>query len=52
MHEENLYAARTLKAGAHGYLSKDCAAEQLVPAIRQILQGEVYLSGAISRRMM
>ena len=52
MHEENLYAARTLKAGAHGYLSKDCATEQLVPAIRQILQGEVYLSSVLSRKMM
>jgi len=52
MHDENLYVARSLKAGAHGYLSKDCAAEQLVPAIHQILQGEVYLSCALSRRMM
>ena len=52
MHDENLYAARTLKAGAHGYLSKDCASEHLVPAIRQILQGEVYLSSTLSRRMM
>ena len=52
MHEENLSAARTLKAGAQGYLSKDCATEQLVPAIRQILQGEVYLSSVLSRKMM
>ena len=52
MHDENLYGRRTLKAGARGYLSKDCATEQLVPAIRQILRGEVYLSSALSRRVM
>jgi DNA-binding NarL/FixJ family response regulator len=52
MHEENLYAMRTMKAGAHGYIMKGCAAEELIGAIRQIVQGGIYLSDALARRTM
>lgn len=52
MHDENLYATRAMKAGAHGYLMKASASEEVVTAIRQILRGEVYLSGPVSKRMM
>jgi DNA-binding NarL/FixJ family response regulator len=52
MHDENLYATRAMKAGAHGYLMKAAATDEVVIAIRQILKGEVYLSGPLSKRMM
>ncbi|HTG44803.1 MAG TPA: response regulator transcription factor [Verrucomicrobiae bacterium] len=52
MHDENLYATRAMKAGAYGYLMKASATEEVVIAIRQILKGEVYLSGPVSKRMM
>lgn len=44
MHGEQQYAARALKAGASGYLTKDSASEQLVVAIRKISAGGVHIS--------
>lgn len=52
MHDENLYATRSMKAGARGYLMKESASEEVVVAIRQILNGEIYLSPGMSRRVM
>ena len=52
MHDEGLYAARSMKAGAWGYLMKASATDQVVTAIRQILKGEIYLSPGMSRRMI
>jgi DNA-binding NarL/FixJ family response regulator len=46
MHGEHQYAARALKAGASGYLTKDSAAEQLVGALRKIAAGGVHISEA------
>jgi len=46
MHGEHQYAARALKAGASGYLTKDSAAEQLVSAIRKVAAGGVHVSDA------
>jgi DNA-binding NarL/FixJ family response regulator len=46
MHGEQQYAARALKAGASGYLTKDSAAEQLVGAIRKVAAGGVHISEA------
>jgi DNA-binding NarL/FixJ family response regulator len=46
MHGEHQYAARALKAGASGYLTKDSAAEQLVSAIRKVAAGGVHVSEA------
>ena len=52
MHDENLYAMRSLKAGAAGYIMKAEATEKVVTAIRKILSGEVYLSDSMSKKMM
>jgi DNA-binding NarL/FixJ family response regulator len=46
MHGEQQYAARALKAGASGYLTKDSAAGQLVGAIRKVAAGGVHVSEA------
>lgn len=46
MHGESQYAARALKAGASGYLTKDAASAQLVGAIRKIAAGGVHISEA------
>ena len=40
-HSEPRYAAQAFKAGAAGYLTKDCP-EELVKAIRQVAQGGRY----------
>src|ERR1700712_4054116 len=38
-HTEEQYAMRSLKAGASGYLNKDAAPEELLQAVRRLLQG-------------
>ncbi len=47
---ELAYIQRSLEAGAKGYVVKDDSAE-LKAAIRHILKGEVYLSGAAHRAL-
>jgi DNA-binding NarL/FixJ family response regulator len=52
MHNETLYAERALRAGAMGYISKEQATDQIVTAIRQVLQGKVFLSQPMSERLL
>ncbi|MEO8004235.1 MAG: response regulator transcription factor [Betaproteobacteria bacterium] len=52
MHGETQYAARALKAGASGYLTKDSASEQLVVAIRKIAAGGLYLTDAAASTLL
>ncbi|MBI1823371.1 MAG: response regulator transcription factor [Nitrospirae bacterium] len=47
VHSETQYAQRVLKAGAAGYLTKECVPEKLVQAIRTIHGGERYVSEAM-----
>jgi DNA-binding NarL/FixJ family response regulator len=44
MHDEEVYAQRALRAGSRGYIMKSEGGEQLVKAIRQVLQGKIKLS--------
>jgi DNA-binding NarL/FixJ family response regulator len=48
MHDESLYAERVLRAGATGYITKHETADNVLLAIRRVLAGEVYLSGAMT----
>ena len=48
VHENVHYAVRTLEAGAHGYLIKSAAVDELVDAIRTIRHGNVYVSKKIA----
>jgi len=52
MHGEHQYAARALKAGASGYLTKDSASEQLVGALRKIATGGVHISDAAAASLV
>ena len=52
MHGETQYAARALKAGASGYLTKDTAASQLLGAIRKIAAGGVQISEAAAAQLI
>jgi DNA-binding NarL/FixJ family response regulator len=52
MHSESLYAERALRAGALGYINKDQATAQIIEAIRRVLAGKVYLSEAITERLL
>jgi two-component system, NarL family, invasion response regulator UvrY len=48
---EDQYAVRTLRAGASGYLNKECAPEELVQALRRILQGGKYISPSVGEEL-
>ena len=52
MHEEGLYARRSLRAGALGYVSKENAARQIIDAIHRVLAGKIYLSDEISDQLL
>jgi DNA-binding NarL/FixJ family response regulator len=52
MHEETLYAERMLRAGASGYITKQQPPEELVKAIRQVLDNHVYLSKEASEKLL
>jgi DNA-binding NarL/FixJ family response regulator len=50
MHSDNQFVAGMLKAGALGYLLKDCVLEELVLAVRAVLNNQTYLSSKLERR--
>jgi DNA-binding NarL/FixJ family response regulator len=52
MHVESQYAARALKAGAAGYLSKDSVAEVLLGALRKIASGGVHIGDAAAASLL
>src|SRR5215831_7900374 len=51
MHDEQIYAARLLAAGASGYIMKHAASDQLLIALRQVLSGDVYLSESLAANL-
>ncbi|MBI3461502.1 MAG: response regulator transcription factor, partial [Planctomycetes bacterium] len=52
MYSEDLYAERALRAGAMGYINKEQATGKIIDAIRQVLDGKVYLSPAMSEKLL
>ncbi|MGO9445845.1 MAG: response regulator [Thiobacillaceae bacterium] len=51
-HDETVYAEIAFRAGALGYLMKAEALEKIVPAIRRVLSGNIYVSDALAARML
>lgn len=52
MHDESVYAERSLRAGAHGYISKKEPPQKLLQAIRDVRRGEISLSEAMTRQIL
>jgi DNA-binding NarL/FixJ family response regulator len=52
MHGESVYAERALRAGALGYIRKDQPTGRIIEAIRRVLEGKVWLSEAMTERML
>jgi len=48
MHSGKKFVIEMLKAGASGYLLKDCALEELTTAIKAVASGKTYLSPSIT----
>lgn len=51
MHPEDRFAVRALKAGAAGYVTKESAAEELIKAIRKVIQGRKHVSAALAEKL-
>ena len=52
MQDEALYAERVIRAGAHGYITKQEATRKILDAIREVLGGRVFLSPGISAEIL
>ncbi|MGC2166126.1 MAG: response regulator transcription factor [Gallionella sp.] len=52
MYPEDQYGVRALKAGALGYINKQCATEKLVVAIRHVVSGKKYISEALAEQLL
>jgi DNA-binding NarL/FixJ family response regulator len=50
MHSDRQFVVGMLKAGALGYLLKDCVLEELVLAVRAVLNNQTYLSSRLENR--
>jgi DNA-binding NarL/FixJ family response regulator len=51
VHENAHYAVRALEAGAHGYMIKSAAVDELVVAIRAVSKGDVYVSPKVAQEV-
>jgi DNA-binding NarL/FixJ family response regulator len=52
MYDESLYAERSLRAGAMGYINKQQVTGTLIEAIRTIIDGELFLSKGLQAKML
>lgn len=52
VHENIHYAIKALEAGAHGFLLKAAAVEELVRGIKAVSAGKTYISPAISEKLV
>lgn len=48
---EDQYAVRLIKTGAAGYLNKECAPEEVVAAVRDVLDGKRHISPAVAEML-
>jgi two-component system, NarL family, invasion response regulator UvrY len=51
MHSEDQLGIRALRAGADGYLTKDAHPDEIVVAVRALLQGRRYIGAALADQL-
>ena len=51
MHSEEQYAIRSLKLGASGYITKSAVPNELIIAIRMIIQGKKYITTSLAEKI-
>jgi len=51
-HDETIYAERMLSVGANGYIMKHADSVQILTALRRVLDGGTYVSGAVGSNMI
>ena len=52
MHSEEQYARRAFRAGASGYITKDCSREELLGAVQKVINGSRYVSPALAEKLV
>lgn len=52
MHDESIYAERVVRAGARGYIMKGEPTERVLAAVRHVLSGRIWLSEAMTNRLL
>ena len=52
MHDESVFAERAVRAGAMGYVNKQEVAENVIKAVRRILEGKLYLSPRMTDQVL
>src|SRR6476661_3372167 len=52
MHDESLYAVRSLRAGARGYVTKQEALGSVLEAVREVMDGRTYLSPKMASQVI
>ena len=52
MYSESLYALRSIRAGALGYVMKDESYDTIVAAIRSVTEGRLFLSAGLAGRLI
>lgn len=52
MHKETIYAERCFKAGARGYITKQEPLKKTIAALREILEGDIYVSDDLSKALI
>lgn len=51
MHQEELYATRTIRAGAHGFITKTRPPGELLDALRQVARGQIYIPLELAHKL-
>lgn len=51
MHSEPIYAARALKLGAKGYVTKSASADELVSAVKRVAEGRHYIEADLASKL-
>jgi len=52
MHSEEQYAVRAIRAGASGYLSKESNSDLLLPAMRKLAAGGLFISPKVAELLV
>ncbi len=51
MHREDLYATRTIRAGARGFITKTRPPAELLEALRKVALGQLYITRELADRL-
>jgi two-component system invasion response regulator UvrY len=51
MHKEGPFPSNLIKAGAKGYITKDCGVKETLSAIASVLKGDTYISSQVAQNL-